>query len=731
MHCASCALNIESSLKKLKGILNASVNFATEKAIVEFDENLVNYDLIKKTIENLGYKVVEEAIDKEKEAREKEIKDLKKKFLISLIFGLPLLCFSMGRMLGLPVFLDEPFQALIQLILTTPIILAASKIYISGIRSLLNLAPNMDSLIFIGTFAAYLYSVAISLAIWIGIDGYGVENLYYETAAFIIIFILLGRYLEAITKGKTSEALRKLIGMQAKTAKVLRNRKEIEIPVEEVRVGDIVLVRPGEKIPVDGVVIDGISVVDEKMITGESIPVTKKKGDKVIGGTINKTGLLKIKATAVGKDTVLAQIIKVVEEAQLSKAPIQRLADKIAQYFVPMVITIAVLAFGYWFFIAKMSFEFALTILISVLIISCPCAFGLATPAAVVMGMGLGAERGILIKSAEALEKAHKVQVVIFDKTGTLTKGEPEVTDIVSTSTLSKNEILRLAAITEKGSEHPIGKAIVKAAKKRGLKIESGKEYESIPGEGIKCRYKNGWILVGNRSFMRNNKITLDKKIESEIQKLENEGKTTVIVAFNKKVVGIIAVADTLKEFSKDVVEKLKLMKKEVWMITGDNERTARAIAKQLGIDEDKVIAQVLPGDKAKKVKELQEKGKFVAFVGDGINDAPALAQADLGIAIGSGTDIAMETGEIILVKNDLRDVVTAIDLSKYTIKKIKQNLFWAFFYNTASIPVAAGALYPFFGILLNPMIAAAAMAFSSVSVVLNSLSMKRYKAKI
>jgi Cu+-exporting ATPase len=733
MHCASCAQTIEKTLNKLESV-KANVNFASEKVSITYDPRAITLERIKKTISDLGYRIGEKlTIDREREVRKEEIKDLKRRFLISLVFSLPLLYFSMGWMVGLPVPLieDASAQALIQLVLTTPIIIAAFKLYISGLRSLSMKAPSMDSLIFIGTSAAYFYSIVISFAIWFGVGNYGVKDLYYEIAAFILVFILLGKYLEAITKGKTSEALRKLIGLQAKTARVLRNGKEVEIPVEEVQVGDVVIVRPGEKIPVDGVIIDGVSAVDEKVITGESMSVTKKKGDKVIGATMNKSGMLKLKATAVGKDTVLAQIIRIVEEAQASKAPIQLLADKVAQYFVPVVIVIAISAFGFWFLIAKMPFVFALTTMIAVLIIACPCALGLATPTAIMVVTGLGAENGILIKGAEALETAHKLQVVIFDKTGTLTKGEPEVTAVISTSDYDEKKVLKLAAIVERGSEHPIGEAIVEAARKRRIKIEEGKEHETFAGKGIRCRHKNRWVFVGNRVFMKENRIIVDRKIENELQKLESEGKTAVIVAVDKKIIGIVAVADTLKEFSKEAVEQLKKMKKEVWTITGDNERTAKAIAKQVGIDEDKVMAQVLPGDKAKKVKELQKKGKIVAFVGDGINDAPALAQADVGIAIGSGTDVAMETGEIILIKDDLRDVVTAIDLSGYTIRKIKQNLFWAFFYNSVGIPIAAGILYPFFGFLLNPMVAAAAMAFSSVSVVSNSLLMKRYKPRI
>jgi Cu+-exporting ATPase len=737
MHCVSCAVNIEKILKKEKGVFEASVNFASEKASLSYNPELISLDKIKKIISDLGYEAItekEEAeeklpSDREKEAREKEIKDLKKRFIVSLIFGVPLLYFSMGWMVGLPVpaLKNASLQAFIQLILTTPIIIVALKLYTSGLKSLLRKTPNMDSLIFIGTSAAYLYSIAISLAIWLGISNYSIKDLYYEIAAFILVFILLGKYLEVVTKGKTSEALRKLIGLQPKIARVEKEGEEVEIPIEEVQVGDIVVVRPGEKIPVDGIVVEGISAVDEKVITGESMPVIKKKGDEVIGATMTQSGMLKFRATKVGKETVLAQIIKIVEEAQASKAPIQLLADKVSLYFVPGVIVIAILAFLFWFLIGQ-PFVFALTILVAVLIIACPCALGLATPTAIMVGTGLGAENGILIKSAQALETAHKLQVIIFDKTGTLTKGEPVVTDIVPLLNYSQKDLLKLAAIGEKGSEHPIGKAIVKKAKEGGIETEDGKNYETIAGEGIKCQYQDQIILVGNRVFMKDNGLEVGQEVEKELQKLESEGKTAIMIALDKEILGVVAVADTLKEFSKEAIEQLKKMKKEVWLITGDNERTAGAIAKQLGIEEKKIMAQILPGDKAKKVKELQKKDKTVAFVGDGINDAPALAQADVGVAIGSGTDVAMETGEIILIKDDLRDVVTSIDLSSYTIRKIKQNLFWAFFYNSVGIPIAAGILYPFTGWLLSPVIAAACMAFSSVSVVFNSLLMKRYR---
>ncbi len=731
MSCASCASSIEKALRKEKGVFEVSVNFASEKTFVQFDPEKIDIQKIKKIVKETGYEAREEtALEREKELKEKAIKDLKNRVIISLIFSIPLLYFSMGWMVGLPVpWLENvKLQALIQFLLTTPIIIVALKLYTSGFRSLRRLTPNMDSLVFIGTSAAYVYSIAVSLAVWFGMGAFGVKDLYYEIAAFILFFILLGKYLEAVTKGRTSAVLQKLIGLGAKTARVIKNGKELEISIEDVEVGDIVLVRPGEKIPVDGVVLEGYSGVDEKVITGESIPVEKNKGDKVIGVTLNKTGMLKIKATGVGKDTVLAQIIKIVEEAMTSKAPIQLLADKVSLYFVPAVIIIAILAFVLWYFVFAMPFVFALVILIAVLIIACPCALGLATPTAIMVGTGLGAENGILIKSAGALETAHKLQTIVFDKTGTLTKGEPELTDVMAIEGYNESEVLKIAAMVEKGSEHPIGESIVKGAEKRKIEIPEAISYQTIAGKGIKAKYLENWLFVGNRKLMKENDIEINH-LEKEMERLENEGKTAVLVAENKKAVGVVAVADTLKEFSKEAVSALHRMGKEVVIITGDNERVGRAIAKQVGID--RVLAEVLPQEKAKEIKKLQKEGKVVAMVGDGINDAPALAQSDVGIAIGSGTDVAMETGDIILIKDDLRDVVIAIDLSGYTIKKIKQNLFWAFFYNSVGIPIAAGILYPFFGFLLNPMIAAAAMAFSSVSVVSNSLLMKRYRPKL
>ena len=707
MHSDHCSSLIQRKLEKTPGVLRASVSFAKGKAEVEIDTSAIDEEGVKKVVTDLGYGV----------GTSDEVGDYRKRFLISLIFSIPLLYFGMGWMVGLPVpFIEnKPLQAAIQFLLTTPVIFAAFRLYASGFKSLLRKSPNMDSLIFIGTSAAYLYSIYVTAVIFAG-GPYGLEDLYYEIAAFILVFILLGKYLEAVTKRKTSDALRKLMGLQPKTARVLRDGKEVEVPVEEVGVGDLVLVKPGEKIPVDGVVVDGTSAVDEKMITGESVPVLKKKGDKVIGATINKNGVLIVKATAVGKETVLAQIIKIVEEAQASKAPIQLLADKVSRYFVPAVIAIAVGSFAFWL-AAGYPFVFALTVMIAVLIIACPCALGLATPTAIMVGTGLGAENGILIKNAEVLEKTRELDTVVFDKTGTLTKGEPEVTDFTDEKTL------RLAAIAESGSEHPIGEAIVKEAKKRGLKIGKPRNFEAVPGKGVRCFYRK-WILVGSADFLAENGITGIP----DVSDLESEGKSVVLVAYGGKYVGLVAVADTPKPDAKKTVELLKKMGKDVWMITGDNERTARAVASKLGIGN--VMARVLPAEKAEKVEELKSEGRTVGFVGDGINDAPALARAHVGIAMGSGTDVALETGDIVLMKDRLTGVVTAIEISSYTVRKIKENLFWAFFYNVVGIPIAAGVLYPFFGFLLNPMIAAAAMAFSSVSVVGNSLLMKRFRPR-
>ena len=768
MDCASCAVNIENALRKETGVKSANVNFASEKLYLEFDEVKISIARIKNIIEKLGYKAVEETIepafaeatagkeerhDYHKEAKVQEIQKLKKRFIFALIFSLPIIYMVMGEMLGLPMpsaFGGESYGSIIQFVLVTAVIISCFNIWTSGFKNLLRLAPNMDSLIFIGTATAYFYSLAISIILLFG-TVVGEVHLYYESAALILVFISLGKYLEVKTLGKASEAIKKLIGLQPKEATIIKGNEEIKISISEVKVGDIILVKPGEKIPVDGKVLDGYSGVDEKAITGESMPVEKRKGDEVIGATINKTGVLKFRATRIGKDTMLAQIIKIVEEAMGSKAPIQLLADKVSFYFVPSVIGIAIFASVVWLLLGQ-SLTFVLTVFVAVLIIACPCALGLATPTAVMMGTGLAAKNGILIKSSKALEMVKKVNMIIFDKTGTLTRGEPVVTDIILSSKLKaqssnlpvqaglqlktqsyfgEKEILRIAASVEKNSEHPLAEAIVKKAKEKNLALSKVEGFQAIPGQGVKgelrIRNQELRILLGNRKLMQENKIAMKQFSNLTIEKLENQGKTVMMIAAKKyQILGLIAVADTLKDYSKEAINMLHKMGKKVAIITGDNQRVAQAIAKQVGIDY--VLAEVLPQEKAKEIKRLQQQGNIVAAVGDGINDAPMLAQADLGIALGSGTDVAMETGEIVLIKDDLREVVTAIDLSKYTLRKIKQNLFWAFFYNLVGIPMAAGILYPFTGWLLNPAIAAAAMAFSSVSVVSNAVLMKRYK---
>ncbi len=729
MHCASCVVKIENSLKKEKGIFKVAVNFASEKANIEYNPAEISLDRIKEVIKGLGYEAQEKDMEmamaghNHHKMKVGEIEKTKKRFLIAFIFGFPLIYMVMGELIGLPMpEILVRYNLPLQFILATIVIAVAfNSIWKMGFKNLIKLKPDMDSLIFVGTAAAYFYSIIVSLFLLLDIDLLA-ANLYYESAIFILIFILLGRYLEAVTKGKTGAAIKKLMGLQPKTAIIIKNGKEIEIPIADVKVGDLVLVKPGEKIPVDGIVIDGYSGVDEKAITGESIPVEKIKGDEVIGATINKTGVLKFEAKKVGQDTMLAQIIQIVEEAMGSKAPIQILADKISFYFVPIVIGIALFAFITWLFLGE-SFVFAFTIFVAVLIVACPCALGLATPTAVMMGTGLAAKNGILIKTSDALEKVQRINMVVFDKTGTLTKGEPIVTDVFSVENLNIN-ILQVAASIEKNSEHPLAQAIVDKAKKENLSLGQVRSFENKPGKGVRAVLNDDNILIGTRKLMEENKVEINI-IEKQLTELENQGKTAILVAQNNSIVGIIAISDTLKDSSKEAVDILHKMGKQVAIITGDNKRVAEAIAKQVGID--RALAEVLPQEKSAEIKRLQEEGNVVAMVGDGINDAPALAQADLGIALGSGTDIAIEAGEIILIKDDLRDVIKAMRLSSYTLKKIKQNLFWAFFYNSVGIPVAAGILYPI-GLLLSPTMAAAAMAFSSVSVVLNSLSMKGYK---
>jgi Cu+-exporting ATPase len=733
MHCASCAALIENSLKKESGVKTANVNFASEKLYLEYDPAETDLNKIEKTMEGLGYKISEEKNngddknghhDHHKIEKEKEIKRLKGRFMIALIFSSPIIYMAMGEMLGLPIpKFFENYETPIQFILATVVITAGFNIWKSGLNGLKRLHPNMDSLILVGTATAYFYSVIVSFLSFFKLNTEVV--LYYESAVLILVFISLGKYLEAVTKGKTSEAIKKLMGLQPKEALVLKDGKEIKVLISEVKEGDIILVKPGEKIPVDGIVVDGYSGVDEKAITGESIPVEKKIGDEVIGATINKTGVLKFRATRVGEGTMLAQIIKIVENAMGSKAPIQLLADRVSFYFVPVVFLIAILALVVWLVLGQ-SLVFSLTIFVAVLVIACPCALGLATPTAVMMGTGLAAQNGILIKNGDALEVAKKLNIIIFDKTGTLTKGEPIVTDVVKIKNeVNERQILQLAASVEKNSEHPLAQAIVQRASEEKTELLEVQNFQAVPGKGVQAKFQDKMIYLGTRKLLADNQINY-QFVENEIAELENQGKTAMILAAGKDILGIIAVADTLKEYSKEAVQMLHKLGKKVGIITGDNKRVGEAIAKQLGID--RVLAETLPQEKSAEIKKLQDEGNIVAMVGDGINDAPALAQADLGIALGSGTDVAMETGEIVLIKDDLRDVVKAIGLSGYTLRKIKQNLFWAFFYNVVGIPVAAGVLYPVTGWLLSPSIAAAAMAFSSVSVVLNALSMKRHR---
>ena len=733
MTCAACSKAVERVTRKLGGVTEANVNLATEKLSISFDPSIIDITDIEKAIEKAGYNVAKEELteDKDKENKDNEMKLLWKKFIISAIFTIPLLYISMGHMMGLPLpaFLDPMINpinfALGQLILTIPVVIAGNRYYTIGFKTLFKGTPNMDSLIAVGTSAAVIYGLFATYKIFTG-DGTYAMDLYFESAAVIITLITLGKYLESVSKGKTSEAIKKLMGLTPKTAIIIRDNREFEVKIEDVGVGDIIVVKPGEKMPVDGEVVEGITSVDESMLTGESIPVEKNIGDKIIGASINKNGSIKYKATKVGKDTALAQIIKLVEDAQGSKAPIAKMADVISGYFVPIVIILAVLSGLAWYFIGGESTEFALTIFISVLVIACPCALGLATPTAIMVGTGKGAENGVLIKSGTALETAHQLQIIVFDKTGTITEGKPKVTDIITVNKITEDDLLQLSASAEKGSEHPLGEAIVKAAEEKKLEFLKVEFFNALPGLGIEVTIDNKNILLGNRKLMLERNI-LFENLEESSDRLAEEGKTPMYIGIDNKMAGIIAVADTVKINSKKAIDRLHHMGIEVAMITGDNKRTAEAIAKQVGID--RVFAEVMPKDKASEVKKLQMEGKKVAMVGDGINDAPALAQADIGIAIGSGTDVAMESADIVLMKSDLMDVPTAIQLSKSTIRNIKQNLFWAFAYNTVGIPIAMGVLHLFGGPLLNPMIAGAAMSLSSVSVLSNALRLKKFKA--
>lgn len=720
MTCANCALRIERSLNKLPGV-KATANFATESAQVEYIPSLTSLDEIKKRIAGLGYQVYlpeESASDREQEAREAEIRRQQRLFLFSAALSLPLLTSMVAHFMQIahPA-VDFLMNGWVQLVLATPVqFVAGWQFYVDSYYNLKNRSANMSVLVALGTSAAYVYSLVALFFPHLGIQGY-----YFETSAVLITLILLGKLLEARAKGRTSEAIKKLIGLQAKTARVVRDGQELDVPVEEVIVGDIIVVRPGERIPVDGIIIEGRSSVDESMLTGESMPVDKGEGDEVVGATINKYGTFRFRATKVGKDTVLAQIIRVVEEAQGSKAPIQRLADVVSGYFVPAVVSIALVSFVGWY-LATGDMTRALLNMTAVLVIACPCALGLATPTAIMVGTGRGAENGILFKGGEHLERAHSLDAIVLDKTGTITKGEPEVTDLIPLGAWDPDELLQLVASAEKGSEHPLAQAIVAAAEAKGFLPSSVTDFEAIPGHGIRARVGSAEILVGNRRLMQQHGIPLDD-VEAVMERLEQEGKTAMLAAVDGKAAGIIAVADPVKPTSREAIRLLREMGLWVIMLTGDNRRTANAIARQIGLPEDDVIAEVLPEEKAKEVEKLQARGLTVGVVGDGINDAPALATADVGMAIGTGTDVAIEAADVTLMGGDLRGIVAAMRLSKATMAKIRQNLFWALIYNSIGIPFAA------FG-LLNPIIAGLAMAFSSVSVVTNSTLLKRFDPK-
>jgi Cu+-exporting ATPase len=748
MTCASCVSNVEKALSEVPGVISAIVNLASEKATVEYLAGEVTLADLRKAVQGAGYSIraednVKSAVetDAATATNHREVRTLKMKLIVASTIGVFMLLNAISGLSGqwMPSLLSNHY---LLWILATPVqFWAGWQFYRGFLAGLKHKRANMNTLIAVGTSAAYFYSVAAVLFPTFFEAGGREASVYFDTAVIIIALILLGRFLEARAKGQTSEAIKKLIGMQAKTAKVVRQGEERNIPIEEVVVGDIIIVRPGEKVPVDGIIREGYSSIDESMVTGESIPIEKNMGDQVIGATINKTGSFRFKATKIGKDTVLAQIIKLVEEAQGSKAPIQRMADIISAYFVPAVIIIGVITFAIWYFWGpEPSLTFALLNFVAVLIIACPCALGLATPTAIMVGTGKGAENGVLIRSGEALETAHKIKAIIVDKTGTLTQGKPVVTDIVAGRDFSEDSLLNVAASAEYGSEHPLGEAIVNAAKERGLKLDNTSEFEAIIGHGIKVKLKGKQVFLGNLKLMQDQALSLNGLDKSALE-LSGQGKTPMFVGIDDQVAGIIAVADTLKSNSKETVAELHRQGLEVVMLTGDNQRTADAIAREVGID--RALAEVLPEYKSREVKKLQEEGKVVAMVGDGINDAPALAQADVGIAIGTGTDVAMEAADITLMSGDLKGIVTAIALSKRTLRTIKQNLFWAFAYNTALIPIAAGVLYLVFGQsmtptglrfflgdfgFLNPMLAALAMAASSLTVVSNSLRLKRFR---
>lgn len=736
MSCASCAMTIENAVSKIPGVDKASVNLATEIMTVEANDSVTTED-IAKVVDGVGYsarprgKSVEEELEEKNEKKEAHLREMKRNLTISAIFTVPLLFIAMADMVGIPMpaFLS-PMQspvsyALIQLALVLPIVWIGRRFFVDGFKALSKGHPNMDSLVALGTSAAFLYSLYGTYHVLEG-HAHFAMNLYYESAGVILTLITLGKYFEDVSKGKTSMAIQTLVGLAPKMATVLRDGQEVEVPVEEVQVGDLIRVKPGEKVPVDGVVTEGNSTVDESMLTGESIPVSKSVGDEVIGASLNKTGSFILKATKIGKDTALSQIIQLVEQAQGSKAPIAKLADKVSGVFVPIVIVLALVSGLAWYFLGQESWVFALTITISVLVIACPCALGLATPTAIMVGTGKGAENGILLKSGEALEEANHVNMVVFDKTGTITNGTPVVTDVVTADFSDADALIRLAASLEVASEHPLGEAIVAKAKEQGAAFDEVTNFEAIPGFGIKGHVGETLVFLGNEKWMRENGLA-NAKMNEQANHFAEQGKTPLYIGYNDAVQGLIVVADTVKESSARAIQTLHEMGIQVAMMTGDHERTAQAIAAEVGID--RVFSEVLPQDKANYVSKLQEEGYIVAMVGDGINDAPALAQAQVGIAIGTGTDVAIESADAVLMKSDLMDVPAMLKLSRATIRNIKENLFWAFAYNVIGIPFAMGVLHLFGGPLLNPMIAGAAMSFSSVSVVLNALRLKRWKA--
>ena len=717
MSCTACAARIEKGLTKLDGVYSATINFAAEKATVEYNNTDITINQIKAGVEKLGYSAhnLKDAkdVDREQAVREIEVGKQRFRLLLSAVLSIPLLGAMVLHFFGIMGTvghsLNNPY---LQLILATPVqFVAGWQFYRGAYNALRNGSSNMDVLVALGTSAAYFYSVVNIIR--------GIPELYFETSAILITLIILGKLLEARAKGQTSEAIKALMSLQAKTARVIRRGEEVDIEIENVLVGEIILVRPGEKIPVDGIIIQGTSTVDESMLTGESIPVDKKLGDEIVGATINKVGTFTFRATKIGKDTALSQILRIVEEAQGSKAPIQRFADLVSGYFVPTIILLAVLTFVAWYFIIEPgNLSKALVNFTAVLVIACPCALGLATPTSIMVGTGKGAENGILIKGAEHLENAHRLTAIVLDKTGTITKGKPDVTDIISLGTLTERELLTLAVSAEKKSEHPLAQAIVTYGQTQGVIGTDPETFMALPGYGIQVTLDGIAVLVGTRKLMGDNNVVIDT-ILPQVEALEEQGKTVMLLAINKEMVGLLAVADTIKEHSAEAIAQLRKMGLEVWMITGDNERVAQAIARKIGIT--KVLAEVLPNDKAKQVATLQQAGKVVGMVGDGINDAPALAIADVGFAIGTGTDVAIEAADITLLGGDLRGIVAAIQLSKATMTNIKQNLFWALIYNCIGVPIAAAGF-------LSPVIAGAAMAFSSVSVVTNALRLKSFK---